>query len=113
MKYPEIARRFSYILSRENLRAQDLANQTGISKSAISLYVNGERCPTNNTALALGSVLNVNPLWLMGFDVQIYDDPITKPEEVLYPDEAEMVEILRAIPSENRERLLEYARLYK
>ena len=65
MKYPEIARRFNYILNLRNMRAQELAEKAHMSKSAISHYVNGNRSPNNSTAVILGDILSVNPLWLM------------------------------------------------
>ena len=65
MKYPEIARRFNYILNLRKMRAQELAVLAHMSKSAISHYVNGNRSPNNSTAVILGKILTVNPLWLM------------------------------------------------
>lgn len=65
MKYPEIARRFTEILNEKGWKAQELADRSGMTKAAISHYVNGKRCPTNKTASQLGKVLGVNPLWLM------------------------------------------------
>ena len=109
MKYPEIAKRFSYILKKRKMKAQDLADRSGLSKSAISLYVNGERCPTNKTALILGDVLGVSPLWLMGFDVT----PDRERSAVeISREEAEMNTILRGLAPDRRSVLLEYARLF-
>lgn len=65
MKYPRVASRFSYILTVRGMKAQELAEKSGITKAAISHYVNGNRCPTNKTSAILGKILNVNPLWLM------------------------------------------------
>jgi len=69
MKYPEIAKRISSILSLRNMKQQDLADKTGINKASISQYINGSHCPSNATALLMSEALNVNYLWLMGFDV--------------------------------------------
>ena len=68
MKYPEIAKRFSYILSLRNIKQQELADKAGIHKSFISHYVNGTHCPSNVTAQQLADILDVNPLWLMDLD---------------------------------------------
>lgn len=69
MKYPEIAKRFEYIMNLRGLKQVDLVNKTGISKASIHQYVKGIHCPENDRAFLLAQVLRVNPVWLMGFDV--------------------------------------------
>lgn len=69
MKYPEISRRFSHILNLRKITAQELSEQSGIGKSSISHYMHGTHTPNNISAGALASVLLVDPMWLMGFDV--------------------------------------------
>ena len=71
MKYPEIARRFNQIMNIRGLKAVDLAEKAGIGKASISQYVNGNHAPSNDTAQTLGDILKVNPLWLMGFEVNM------------------------------------------
>lgn len=70
MKYPETAKRLREALADKNVQQQDLADKTGVQKSSISQYVNGSHKPSNISAAKIGKVLNVNPLWLMGFDVE-------------------------------------------
>lgn len=69
MKHEVTAKRIQIALSRANLKPQDLANLSGVKKASISQYVNGSHIPGNINAGKMGIVLNVNPLWLMGFDV--------------------------------------------
>ena len=83
MKYPEIAKRFKYIMNVKGLKQVDLVNKTGISKASINQYVQGRHCPENDRALILSKVLDVNPLWLMGFDVEME----TEKEKVLTMEE--------------------------
>lgn len=71
MKNPEVSKRFNYILNLRGLKAQELSDKTGISKASLSQYVNGSHCPSNDKAQVLGEALRVNPLWLMGFDVNM------------------------------------------
>lgn len=78
MKYPEIAKRITHILNIRGMKAQDLCDKTGINKSSISQYVNGSHCPSNEKAQLMADILKVNPLWLMGFDVPMLDDQLTK-----------------------------------
>lgn len=71
MKFPETAKRLSYILSVRKMSAQELANRSGVGKSSISHYVNGTNEPHNKNAGAMAEVLGVDPRWLMGFDVEM------------------------------------------
>ena len=86
MKYEKTAKRLMKALSDNDMRAQDLANATGINKASISQYVNGSHAPSNISAGRMADVLDVSPLWLMGFDVQ----PTAEDEETnivpLHPD---------------------------
>jgi repressor LexA len=74
MKYPVIAKRFEEIMNLRQIKATDLADKTGISKAAISQYVNGNRCPTSAVALKLGKVLNCSPMWLMDLSNNMYQE---------------------------------------
>lgn len=68
MKYEETARRLRLILDNYNMRAQDLADKTGINKASISQYLNGTHKPSNITSKKIEEVTGVNYLWIMGFD---------------------------------------------
>ena len=70
MKHIETANRINEALTESGLTAQELANRTGLNKASISQYRNGTHKPSNKTATLIGDVLDVNPLWLMGFDVR-------------------------------------------
>lgn len=48
---------------------QQLADKTKVNKASISQYVNGRNVPSNITAGKIADAFNVNPGWLMGFDV--------------------------------------------
>lgn len=82
MKFPETAKRLSYILALRDMSAQELANRSGVGKSSISHYINGSNEPHNKNAGMMATVLRVNPQWLMGFDVEMEDSiPHRSPEE--------------------------------
>lgn len=69
MKYEKTAKRLVMALNRKGMIAQELSDRTGIHKSSISQYVNGSHAPSNFSAGKMGEVLDVNPVWLMGYDV--------------------------------------------
>lgn len=80
MKYNVTASRIIKAMADAGISQQELANRSGISKSSISHYVNGTHEPGNKAAYALAQALAVDPLWLMGLDVEVHDAPtITVP----------------------------------
>ena len=69
MKHPLTAQRLKKALSDLNMKPQELADRSGVSKASICQYVNGSHAPSNISSGKMGKILSVNPLWLMGFDV--------------------------------------------
>ncbi len=51
------------------LTATLLAEQVGLSKQAISMYLSGARKPKRPTIKVIADALNVNEAWLIGYDV--------------------------------------------
>ena len=81
MKNELTARRLQSALSNINMTQQELSEKSGVGKSSISHYINGTHTPSKESAAKIGSVLNVDPLWLMGFDVP------EKPDTKLLPSD--------------------------
>lgn len=67
MKHPNVAQRFIEAMNENNLKIVELAEKSGVPKGTISRYVNGINAPTNVIAGKIADVLNVAPMWLMGF----------------------------------------------
>ena len=76
MKHELTAKRLQKAMSNANITAQELSNKSKVAKSSISQYVNGSHKPSNISSGKMASILNVNPLWLMGFDVPMVEDTI-------------------------------------
>lgn len=107
MKYPEIAKRFNYILTLRQLKARELADKVGMTEAAISHYVNGNRCPTNKTAVRLANVLRCNPLWLMDLDSEMIKGK-EEPKEPLSPSNQKLFDALKNLPEELIDDALDY-----
>lgn len=82
MKNKITAKRLTLALSNANMKPQELADKSGVSKASISQYVNGAHAPSNLSSGKMASVLNVNPLWLMGFDVPMTEEKSEKPQTI-------------------------------
>jgi transcriptional regulator with XRE-family HTH domain len=63
-----IALRLKKALSLRNMRQQDLVEKTKIPKGSISQYISGYAEPKTDRTYLMAKALNVNPVWLMGFD---------------------------------------------
>ena len=68
--------RLKKALAVRNMRQADLAEKTKIPKSAISHYLSGSFVPKQDRAFIIAQALDVDPAWLMGYDV-----PMEKKEE--------------------------------
>lgn len=71
MKNELTAKRLQLALLDMGISQQELAEKSGVSKASISQYVNGSHAPSNISSGKMGKVLNVEPMWLMGFDVEM------------------------------------------
>ena len=79
----KFAERFSDLVKNSSIEVPKLAEMLGIkSKSTIYRYMNGEMAPKLTTVKYASEIFNVNPLWLMGYDVDKY---ITKTDSLGNP----------------------------
>lgn len=65
----DFSTRLKNALSIRNMKPIELSKKTGIDKGSISLYLKGKYIPKSNKIYKMAKVLNVNPSWLLGYDV--------------------------------------------
>ena len=70
------ANRLQEALRLRNMKAVELSEKSGISKSQISCYLSGKYNPKAAPLYRMGVALDVSELWLSGYDV-----PMERPEE--------------------------------
>ena len=63
------ANRLNSAMKIRNIKATELSEKTGISKSSLSEYINGKYEAKQDGVYLLAKALNVNEAWLMGLDV--------------------------------------------
>lgn len=80
MKNPITAKRLALALSNKNMIPQELANASGVSKASISQYLNGSHAPSNISSGKMAKILDVSPVWLMGFDVPMKEKVSSLPQ---------------------------------
>lgn len=111
MKHAETARRLALALKQKNLIAQELSDKADVGKASISQYLNGSHKPSNISSQKMAEVLDVNPLWLMGFDVPMEShtsDPTPLSSSQLTPAEQSLLTDFRQLNDEGQDKVCEY-----
>lgn len=80
MKITDSQHRIAELLSYLDIKQTDFCKKTGLQKSALSNYLNGDRVPRQNQIAKIADAYNINPAWLMGYDVPMELD-INEPFE--------------------------------
>lgn len=81
MKKSTFAKRLAEALEYRRMSQTELADLTNTSKSSISAYLAGEYEAKQRRVDLFSQVLNVSPIWLMGFDVPIQQHPDARATE--------------------------------
>lgn len=98
------ASRIKKALAVRNMTQAELCKKTKIPKSALSEYIKGLYEPKQDRLLILSDALNVDPVWLMGFDVPMEEDnkKYAPGEANLTESECAVLELFRAIPEDQQ-----------
>lgn len=78
------------------ITATELSKKSGLNKSSVSRYLSGETIPRSLAIGKMASALNVNPAWVLGYDVSM--DPDVPPIHIE----------IEKLSKPNLERLLAY-----
>lgn len=63
------AERLRTVMNARGMKQIDLVRDSGLPRGAISLYVSGKMNPKQAAIEKISKTLDVNALWLMGYDV--------------------------------------------
>lgn len=69
MKKTNSAERLKELMNILDIKQTDIIEKTGIPKSAMSMYISGQRAPRQNRLSLIADAYNINEAWLMGYDV--------------------------------------------
>lgn len=73
MRISNLNKRLVLLLDNKHLTQKELSLMTGLTESAISHYVKGDRVPNTTSLIAIAEVTKVSPNWLLGYGP---DDPM-------------------------------------
>lgn len=96
------AARLRKALSIRNMTQAELCQKTKIPKSALSEYIKGLYEPKQDRLLLLSDALNVDPVWLMGFDIPMEKEDKKISSGELTEGEKTVLELFRAIPEDQQ-----------
>ena len=97
------ATRLKMALSVRNMTQTELCEKTKIPKSALSEYIKGLYEPKQDRLVILSEALNVDPVWLMGFDIPMEkEQKKISPHDALTEGEKIMLELFRQIPEDQQ-----------
>jgi transcriptional regulator with XRE-family HTH domain len=94
----------------------DLCTKAKISKSSLSEYISGKYEPKQDKIFMLSQALNVDPVWLMGYDVPMEkkeDQEIKKdsPTELqLSEGEKVLLDLFNRVPKDQQQLVLQMIR---
>lgn len=123
MYYNDFPTRLKIALNNSNMTQTQLANKTKLDKSLISNYLNGNYKPKEDKLNTIANALEVNPLWLKGYDVDMYsgDDLLDKKDSILFTHiitlskseiEKELLIKCTMLDEDNQSKVLELINLY-
>lgn len=72
------SKRLNELMEYFGITQTDIVQKTGIPKSAISMYLSGQRSPRQNRLSDIAEAYGVSEAWLMGYDV-----PMTSSEKIV------------------------------
>lgn len=106
--------RLEYALAIRGIKPVDLAKKAGLSEQLISQYRSGRSAPKREKLISISKALDVNPVWLMGYNVPMDIEKTTNNIE-LTVDEIGIIEKYRDASDMEKEmvkRVLKYVELF-
>ena len=99
--------RIKQALAIRRMKQSELCELTKIPKSAISEYISGAYEPKQDRVFLIAKALDVDPVWLMGFDVPMEGEKISPSEPSLTEGEKLLLQLFREIPEDRQPEALQ------
>ena len=99
-------KRLHELMSVMNIKQKDIVDETGLNKSTISNYCNGNRVPNQKNIAIISDAFDISPAWLMGYDVGMKRSKEESKDYVVTLEEQKILVELQAIDPRDRELIL-------
>lgn len=87
MKSSNSKERLMELMRLFDLKQTDIAKRTGLDKSTISYYLSGKREPAQDNIFIIANTFNVDPAWIMGYDVPMVNKSFQESVNDKFSDE--------------------------
>lgn len=104
-KVETFSKRLWLAINESGISQTKLAEMSGISRSLLNKYIKGANGAGNLKIQQLAKALNVNPVWLMGYDVT--KAPIISNSSDLTIDEIDVLNLYRKLSVEKKKIILD------
>ena len=105
----DFTRRIGEMLTYFNCTQADIVSRTNLTKAIVSRYVSGKALPKAETLNTIAKAFNVNPLWLMGYKVSMFEVPIGNEERT--PNFSRLNVLNRKLTEEQRGKIIEIIKI--
>lgn len=105
--------RIAKALSIRNMKQAELCERTKIPKSAISQYLSGAFEPKQDRLHIIAKALDVDPVWLMGYDVPMEVQKNSPDKLALTEGERVWLELYHQLSNETRNVLVNMAEAFE
>ena len=115
MKISNSKERIQELMSYFGINQTELCKRTSLQKSALSNYLNGDREPRQDQISLIADPFNINPAWLMGYDVSMFMEPAATSSpaalaDSLRKDEQDLLSYYNLLDAEDRAEVRGYAK---
>lgn len=100
-------KRISKALTLKGMKQTELCALAKIPKGSLSLYVNDAYEPKQDRLYIMAEVLDVDPVWLMGYDVPMEREKKTPDKIQLSEGEEMLLDLFRRVPVESQQMVLD------
>ena len=106
MRVSSSQERIKYLLEYYHITAAELCRKTGLSKQAVCNYMSGRRLPRQDQIDKIARAYDVDPAWIMGYDVNMKPSPVRETEDKTYYSSSETAEAAQEIFNNDDMRVL-------
>ena len=99
--------RLRHALRNANMKQTELSAKTGLDKGSISCYLSGKYEPKSDAINKMAIALNVNEMWLWGYDVPMEREEKTPEKLQLSEGEEMLLDLFRRVPVESQPMVLD------
>jgi len=112
MKISNSKERIQELMSYFGINQTELCKRTGLQKSALSNYLNGDREPRQDQISLIADPFNINPAWLMGYDVSMFMEPAATSSPAALADSLhkDLLSYYNLLDAEDRAEVRGYAK---